>query len=459
MNAAAPFEPIAFHDGRVVLHPGDCLAWLDRLAPNSVDAVVTDPPYHLTSIVKRFGKTAAAPVKGQTSLGGAYRRGSAGFMGKVWDGGDIAFDPATWARVLRVLKPGGHMLAFAASKNSHRMICAIEDAGFEVRDALLWMYGTGFPKSLDVSKMIDKAAGAKRKVIAREKVRDIRNGHGRGVGDGIHASGRDAPVYMDRDVTIPATAEAEAWQGWGTALKPAYEPICLARKPISESSVAANVLRWGTGALNIDASRIGAALRSRSRSTGEKISDNVSMAGGNYAREFDGLVEGRWPANVLHDGGAEVLSAFPQEDGETAARFFYSAKADSDDRIGSKHPTVKPIDLMRWCVRLATPPGGLVLDPFSGTGTTGEAALLEGMRAWLIEREPEYQADIARRLATVFDGGLARTKAKAARATAPDAGPLFGGTAFAGGGVRSTEPSRTRPDDRPDRIQTVSEAR
>jgi hypothetical protein len=245
-------------NGRVTLHAGDCLAVLPTLAENSVDAVVTDPPYHLTSMVKRFANAKSenedyALNKSHT----AYM--SRGFMNQSWDGGDIAFRPETWIAVLRVLKPGGHMVAFAAPKNAHRMICAIEDAGFEIRDTLLWLYGSGFPKSLDVSKAIDKAAGAEREITPTVAMV---------CGSDVGAISRNVrcaecnkprvsadPCRCPRD-SGPATDAARAWEGFGTALKPAYEPIVLARKPLSEGTIAANVLKHGTGALNIDGCRV-----------------------------------------------------------------------------------------------------------------------------------------------------------------------------------------------------------
>jgi DNA modification methylase len=388
----------SYHNGRVFLCVGDCLENIDMLPDNSVDAIVTDPPYHLTSVVKRFGKESSAPAKDYTGVKegatGAYARTSRGFMGKEWDGGDIAFRPETWKKFLRVLKPGGHMVAFSAPKCSHRMVCAIEDAGFEIRDGLMWIFATGFPKSLNVSKAIDKAAGAEREVIQTERVRDIRNGNGRALGEGINASGRDGPVYMDREITAPATDAAREWQGWGTALKPAYEPICLARKPLSEKTVAENVLRWGTGAINVDGCRVGDEQTETVR--------NGNSGGVKFGR--DERVgrwlnpPGRFPANLCHDGSEDVLAGFPETASGSAARFFYSAKADKDDRAGSKHPTVKPVALKRWLARMITPPGGLILDPFAGTGTTAQAALLEGFNCILMEREAEYVADIEWRM-------------------------------------------------------------
>ena len=346
------------------IEQGDCLAVLPRLASEGVliDSVVTDPPYHLTSIVKRFGKNGSAPA--QFGTDGAFARASRGFMGKTWDGGDVAFRPETWAAVMSVMKPGAHLLAFGGTRTYARMAVAIEDAGFEIRDCIAWIYGSGFPKS-----------------------------HNQG-------------------------------DGWGTALKPAMELICVARKPLSEKTVAANVLQHGTGAINVDGCRI----------EGEPVTINRPEAWSGFGQEKRPRYEqsqntaGRWPANVTHDGSEEVLSGFPEsgpppgnthppfqhkggvfgggligteniiKDSGSTARFFYTAKASASEREGSKHPTVKPLDLMRWLVRLVTPPKGVVLDPFAGSGTTGVAAVCEGMDAILIERETEYIADIERRV-------------------------------------------------------------
>lgn len=363
---------------------GDCRVEMGKLAEASVDSVVTDPPYHLTTGKK--GGTGEASVNLDSPYGRA--RIGTGFMGMKWDGGDVAFDPATWVEAFRVLKPGGMVVAFGGTRTYHRLVCAIEDAGFEVRDMLAWLYGSGFPKSTDKAK-------------------------------------------------IP-----ETWRGWNTALKPAIEPICLARKPMI-GTLAENLEAFGTGALWIDGCRIDP--------------DGVFDADGR-AMPVDQL--GRWPANVMHDGSDEVLSVFPPAPGQlatssssssrknqntygamargsggiapradngSAARFFYCAKADRNDRNdglqmkGEKpllwssgaqnpgsfqsantkraaqnyHPTVKPTDLMRWICRLVTPPLGTVLDPFMGSGSTLKAAELESLSGIGIERDPDY-IEIAR---------------------------------------------------------------
>lgn len=453
---------------RVVLHEGDCrrtLAYLHEMGLR-VDAVVCDPPYHLTSIVRRWGKDGCAPQKSGGPTG-VYARASSGFMGQQWDGGDIAFRPAFWRLAWRLLKPGGHLVAFSADRTYHRMACAIEDAGFEVRHGLLdmvagdthvrrfmasltgeqlngflrclleaetgpllaWVYGSGFPKSHDISKALDKATDA-----------------------------------------------ACAFDGWGTALKPAWEPIILARKPL-DGTVAANVRRHGVGGLNIDGCRVhaedacGGVYTVRRMKSGAELSRTGGTWRPDDGVEFHGEMKpGRWPANVLHDGSDDVLASFPDAPGQlarvgpehgaratvnvygdygarpvagprgdtgSAARFYYSAKADAEDRWGSKHPTVKPVNLMRWLVRLVTPPGGLVLDPFAGSGTTGVAALAEGMRAVLCEREGPYCADIRARI-DHYSGASERHSlaVKARNRAVDDAGPLFGGHDQAVGGGR-----------------------
>lgn len=399
----------------LTLFHADCREALRALPDNCIDAVPTDPPYALVSIVKRFGGPNAAPAKGND----AYMRASAGFMGKQWDTGECAMDPTFWAEVFRVLKPGGHVAAFGASRGYHRMACAIEDAGFEIRDSLMWLYGTGFPKSHDVSKGIDRIMGAERT--------DRRNDRT------VYAIGHSGNLTSN----VPATDAAREWEGFGTALKPAFEPIVLARKPLSEPTVAANVLKWRTGALNIDGCRVpgeGGTPRqgeaSQDRRYTEKGSTNFAALPGPRG----GSPEGRWPANVVTDGSDEVVGMFPTSsttgkrtarskaaevagtnwlmtnhesteytDSGSAARFFYSAKASRQDRNGSKHPTVKPISLMQWLARLITPPGGTVLDPFAGSGTTGAAAMAEGFNAILCERELEYVQDILRRFGQVQD--------------------------------------------------------
>ena len=356
------------------LHHGDCLEVLRGMPDNSVDSIVTDPPYGLTTNKK--GGAGVASVNLESPYGRARigtGNGAGGFMGLKWDGDVPSIE--VWVECLRVLKPGGHLLAFAGTRTQHRMAVRIEDAGFEIRDMIAWVYGSGFPKSRNIANDMDEA-------------------------------------------------DAAAWQGWGTALKPALEPITVARKPLT-GTVAANVLAHGAGALNIDGCRVG---------------DNAGWSypngrGGSGWHGRDGLAnnltepmaatQGRWPANLIHDGSDEVVAGFPAKAGAaapvkgteasamvanaygerdrvpgafhgdtgSAARFFYCAKASKKDRgEGNGHPTVKPTDLMAYLCRLVTPPGGVVLDPFMGSGSTGKAAVREGFRFIGIEREAEYLA-------------------------------------------------------------------
>lgn len=597
-------NPTLYLDGRVAVHAGDSASVIKTLADNSIDACVCDPPYALTSIVRRFGPTANGHVSTEPKAGatGAYARAAKGFMGKAWDNGSTAFSVDFWREVFRVLKPGAHVVAFGGTRTYHRLACAIEDAGFECRDAVMWHYGTGFPKSHDVSKGIDRAAGASREVV--------------GPGQ-RHNSKRCAVAHGDTErlaggvpgLTIPATESARKWEGWGTALKPATEILFLAkkpltykqnvetigsnittlwsrlwlilpanvakqfstlspsvygvdpsvfaqwsadelsntrdalseamgmsqfelalisslstvsswsatwaeasepantstietelntitdlrtlrfsvsritaesiiqahktgqwsianassaeryfnaiasrlaairelsavgnvlnedaiscldgigriapnteiifvgRKPLSEPTVAANVLRWGTGAINVDATRIGTTRNVPASHS--KTAGNIGAVGIGARRkesEFDTNM-GRWPANLCHDGSAEVLAAFPYSDGAqgdvtgrepsdchsgvysgprdrqafaargdsgSAARFFFSAKADADDRLGSKHPTVKPVDLMQWLCRLVTPPPRVVLVCESCNNTPYEKTSLQAVRS------------------------------------------------------------------------------
>ena len=379
---------------------GDCRDVMALcMGEGEVDSIVTDPPYHLTNGKK--GGSGEASVNLDSPYGRA--RVTTGFMGKQWDGGDVAMQPATWREALRVLKPGGYLLAFGGTRTFHRLACAIEDAGFELRDTIMWVYGSGFPKS--------------------------HNGE---------------------------------WGG--TALKPAWEPIVLARKPLI-GTVEANWREHGTGALNIDGCRVpgetpSAAMREAARRTGktpgrpgeyrDTIEDRTTPE--RYMQERAGEALGRWPANIIHDGSDEVLAAFPQAVGQiadasssssdsrktqnvygamrrgrgdepsadsnnegdvgfkmkpgarrldagSAARFFYCAKASKSDRgEGNTHPTVKPTELMRYLCRLVTPAGGVILDPFMGSGSTGKAARLEGFGFVGIDLDPDHLAIAQRRI-------------------------------------------------------------
>ncbi len=613
---------------------GDCRAVLAEMPADSIDSIVTDPPYHLTSMVRRLSRTNPAEVEKnftKTVAGQAtnpYAAMARGFMGKAWDGGDVAFHPDTWRAVYRVLKPGAHLLAFSGTRTSHRMVCAIEDAGFEIRDTLCWIYGSGFPKSADISKHIDRAAGAERDVVGKSARHNSR-AFGEHVGDADY--GRFAGGVPD--ITAPATPEAAQWSGWGTALKPSYEivtcaqkpydlgqlcgilaqrlvsaicqlpsyvraadassqlsqsvfvegfgsaqwsavaacntpadlyalmdtwpsesalpsslsialswldtlgviwterstftietasslttdlrtlnsypslitpeniipaaisqhgigsnaciaarifsavalrleithalsvlepatsqvrpshePIVLARKPLRERTVAANVLRHGTGAINIDASRVPhVTVNDGNLADNPHLRSHINGGNGGHiiSHEDERRVVtphqmGRYPANLVHDGSDEVEAAFAafgtstspdvgtrpahrrhdptnwqRKSGDagtesfngfgdtgSASRFFYSAKATAADRADSRHPTVKPIALLQWLVRLITPPGGTVLDPFAGSGTTAEACMLEGFDAILIEQSAEHVADIRHRMARWSGGDM-----------------------------------------------------
>ena len=369
---------------RVRLFHGDCREVLRQLPDASVDSVVTDPPYGI------------------------------GFMGKEWDGSGVAYDCALWREVLRVLKPGGHLLAFGGTRTYHRMAVAIEDAGFEIRDSIHWIYGSGFPKSLDVSKAIDKAAGAEREVVGYDesKARPNKENYAKRTDREPSAGAADGWKDNGATVTAPATPEAEQWEGWGTALKPAHEPVVVSRKPLV-GTVAANVLAHGTGALNVDGCRVGTdggTARSHQEPYGAGgRADQGGAQAWRSGHDVVGLNSGRWPANVVLDPeAAEVLDRQSGDDETGVSRFFtvagltdddltsfrYVAKPDRAERNagldGNFHPTVKPLDLMRWLVRLVTPPGGTVLDPFTGSGTTLAAAVLEDRQAVGIELTADY---------------------------------------------------------------------
>lgn len=382
----------------------ECLAGMMTLPDNSVDAIVTDPPYGLSK------EPDMSEVLRHWLNGDDYDHGGSGFMGKSWD--SFVPGPATWREALRVLKPGGYALVFAGSRTQDLMSMALRLAGFEIRDTAMWLYGSGFPKSLNVSKAIDKRLGA--------------------------AAGSNS---------------AKQWEGYGTALKPAYEPIIIARKPLG-GTVAEAVLKHGTGALNIDGCRVGDE-ELPAHAIGRAVNTDFASGGGTPARS------GRWPANILHDGSDEVVELFPDSKGQqgdlkatgknrpssgrfgdmppphahtarkdtstSAARYFYCAKTSKADRnagcehlehqtagevtggraessvgldsprsgagrtSGSKnhHPTVKPTELMRWCCRLVGHPGALILDPFSGSGSTGRGAVLEGFNFMGFQWDPD----------------------------------------------------------------------
>lgn len=390
----------------------ECLAGMSAcLADNSIDAVVTDPPYGLSK------EPDMMEVMKHWMNGDDYVHTGGGFMGKSWD--SFVPGPAIWKEVFRVLKPGGHLLAFFGSRTYDLGTLAIRLAGFEIRDQIMWVYGSGFPKSLDVSKAIDKAMGQERQKI-RIDASECRNPKASGSGkDGADGATRPwieealKKGYHEKDSDIPESDEAKQWSGWGTALKPAHEPICVARKPLS-GTVAENVLTHGTGALNIDGCRVHTDEQVKGGSGGllSHRRDNTDYPQSDWLCSE----QGRWPANFAHDG----LNA------EEWSRFFYCAKTTKADRnegvsltvtsaaemverdadsagmnspragagrtsgARNDHPTVKPTELMRWLVRLVTPPGGTVLDPFTGSGSTGKACAIEGFEFIGFEMDGHY---------------------------------------------------------------------
>jgi len=372
---------------------GDCIEEMQKLIDDGVqiDSIVTDPPYHLTSIVKRFGSKNAAPAKDKD---GAFQRQSVGFMGKEWDGGDVAFRSDTWKLAYDLLKPGGHLLAFSASRNYHRMAVAIEDAGFEIRDQIMWIYGSGFPKSLNIGKGVDKKQGNDREVVGTIVRGDVEDAIAKGVGYTADPANKNNKSVFGYGTETVTKGNSE-YEGWGTALKPAHEPIVMARKPLSEKSIVDNVLKWGTGAINIDGCRIEGddtggerkIANRKSRNENGVWTDENSGMKADGAKFADADPKGRYPANVMHDGLQKEW-----------ARYFYCPKVSKSERnnsaIKNTHPTVKPIKLMRYLCRLVTPKGGVVLDPFMGSGSTGIATKQENFQFIGIEKEKEYY-DIA----------------------------------------------------------------
>ena len=417
---------------------GDCIEEMQKLIDDGVqvDSVVTDPPYHLQSIVDRFGKASVdddnyTSEKVRNGVDSYSRLIRTGFMGKEWDGGDIAFRKETWELALKLLKPGGHLLAFSASRNYHRMAVAIEDAGFEIRDQIMWIYGSGFPKSHNIGKGIDKKQGNQRKVIGTKGLNSYKTKE-------QHEAYGNLRADFDKvnELTEPFSEEAKQWEGWGTALKPAHEPIVMARKPLSEKSIVDNVLKHSTGGINIDGCRIEYISDYDKKhqadiARGQENADNgVFFGGKGKTKASTHEPTGRFPANVMHDGSEEVLSGFPNtkstkgnprtasiknqtrlnnseevfvnceyDDEGSAARFFYCPKVSRSERgKDNTHPTVKPQELMKYLCRLVTPKGGTVLDPFMGSGSTGMAAKDEGFEFIGIERENEYFEIAAKRI-------------------------------------------------------------
>lgn len=413
-------------DNDYSIYKGNSQDMLEVLNENSIDAIVTDPPYGLTSITKRFGKENSAPA--QEGKDGSFARLSRGFMGKTWDGSGIEYNVEFWHKCFKVLKPGGYLLAFGGSRTFHRIACAIEDAGFEIRDTIMRLYGSGFPKSLNIGLAIDKKIGVESKIIGENK------------------SGKTNRAFQSEETTTAGIYNVKQAQnqyaGYGTCLKPAYEPIIMARKPV-EGSVADNMLKHGVGAINIDECRVGEDLI--------KGGTMPKMGAGDFATRNAERIEclehiGRFPSNIITDGSDEIKANMPNTKSEggckrqnsesmfnlkqtkedfnfhdegSACRYFYCAKASKKDRdegldsfnsarttdgyiranyettnkFGANsalrkniHPTVKPTELMQYLVRLVAPKGSTILDPFCGSGSTGKACMFENR-----ERNANYR--------------------------------------------------------------------
>ncbi len=425
------------------IYHGNNIDILRTFPDNSIDSIVTDPPYGLgkepdaLEVLQSWITTGYHEIKGK------------GFMGKEWD--SFVPQPVFWKECLRVLKPGGHLLSFAGTRTYDWVVMGLRIAGFEIRDQIAWVYGSGFPKSHDISKAIDKKLGVERKIIGKAK--GVGSNNTNSMKNGLGESQEFASEY---DITSPSTNQAKQWQGWGTALKPALEPIVMARKPL-DGTVANNVLKHGVGGINIDGCRVGEREEEQFTGTKKPKSESGTICYGdyNYEKSDIPLPSGRFPANFIHDGSDEVVSLFPDtngssirnpsggtilnpndgwngnsmvdntirgydDNGGSAARFFYTPKASQNERNfglggfedgvvndGRKaisdrpylrnqtqrkniHPTVKPIDLMQYLVRLVTPKGGICLDPFMGSGTTAIACKSEKIDYVGCELEEDY---------------------------------------------------------------------
>jgi len=395
------------------IYHGNNLDIIKTFPDNSIDSIVTDPPYGLgkepnaTEVLQSWITTGYHEIKGK------------GFMGKEWD--SFVPQPIFWKECLRVLKPGGYLLSFAGTRTYDWVVMGLRLSGFEIRDMIAWLYGSGFPKSHDVSKAIDKMMGAEREVVGSKVVKDFSLHKG----SMMHKNTTDEYATKSTiiETTIPTSPEAKKWQGYGTALKPALEPIVMARKPL-ESTIANNVLKYGTGGINIDGCRVGTEHFIQEASEYEPSNGIFSDVKRN-AKEYNG----RFPANVIHDGSDEVVDLFPNSDEESPARFFYTPKASQNERnfgLGqfkekytasaefrpnhmekaiegesgnpfgrwqpkkNIHPTVKPIDLMQYLVRLVTPKGGVCLDPYMGSGTTAIACKSEKIDYIGCELDEDY---------------------------------------------------------------------
>ena len=377
---------------------GDCIDKLKELDDNSIDSIVTDPPYGLSFMGKDWDKKKATQeTKSQVVKG----LGAGMKMTTLADNIEFEKWVTEWAsECMRVLKPGGYMLAFGGSRMYHRLASGVENAGFEIRDQMMWIYGSGFPKSMNIGIQVDKKLGNQRDTVGEKTGGAYSSGTNNLGIKHLYKNGEDGRK------TLPTRGEDfgkitkgnSEWEGWGTALKPAHEPIVMARKPLSEKTVVDNVLEWGTGGINIDGCRVEGKPRT-SHKDGNKVGNYQSEK--KYGQIADGAVcdgaEGRFPANIILDEEAGKMlpdagqGGYGEETTSSASRFFYCPKTSKSDRSeGNNHPTVKPTDLMAYLIRLVTPKGGIVLDPFMGSGSTGKAAVREGMEFIGIERENEY---------------------------------------------------------------------
>ncbi len=445
-RADSALKDMFYDTESIKLYNENCLSTMEGMQENSIDSIITDPPYGLGKEPDAL-EMLKAWVDGETKT-----VNGSGFMGKKWDA--FVPQPEIWKAAYRVLKPGGYLLSFFGTRTFDWGVMSIRLGGFEIRESIAWLHSQGFPKNQNISKKMDAMAGADREIIGYKKLNENDKKAYTPKADSVFSKAKA------RDITAPATKQAKQWHGWGTALKPAMELIVVARKPLSEKTVAKNVLKWGTGGINIEECRVEI----------EKTDKNLRLNAPNHNFNYDNSMfqlsrnqskrafqdmgfhssQGRWPANVIHDGSDEVRRGFPERNGElhnkltmgnshfvpglekskrgysfkdtgSASRFYYQAKCSKQDRdegltgfplgespasarskpaegrknaLGeprqNSHPTVKPTKLMQYLCKLVTQTGGTIYDPFMGSGSTGKAALLERFKFIGSEINQEY---------------------------------------------------------------------